>query len=32
VVQNPNLSIKNQSVFKGVAIKIDKTRPPEVEG
>lgn len=31
VVQNPNLSIKNQTVYTGVAVKIPK-RPPEVEG
>jgi flagellar assembly factor FliW len=31
VVQNPNLSIKNQNVFSGVAVKLNK-RPPEVEG
>ncbi|NJM10244.1 MAG: flagellar assembly protein FliW [Bdellovibrionaceae bacterium] len=30
VVQNPSASIKNQSVYTGVAVKLN--RPPEVEG
>lgn len=30
VVQNPSVSIKNTSVFSGVAVKLP--RPPEVEG
>lgn len=30
VVQNPNLSIKSQSVYTDVAVKV--SRPPEVEG
>ncbi|NJL25889.1 MAG: hypothetical protein HC902_12465, partial [Calothrix sp. SM1_5_4] len=30
VVQNPNLRIKSQAVYGGVAVKIN--RPPEVEG
>ncbi len=30
VVQNPHLKIKNQAVYKGVAVKLN--RPPEVEG
>lgn len=29
VVQNPNIKIKNQAVYSGVAVKL--TRPPEVE-
>jgi flagellar assembly factor FliW len=32
VVQNPNLSIKSQTIFSGVAVKIGAPRPPEVEG
>lgn len=31
VVQNPNLSIKNQSVFSDVAVRLKPSRPPEVE-
>lgn len=31
VVQNPNLSIKAQTVFPGVTVKVG-SRPPEVEG
>lgn len=30
VVQNPNLKIKNQAVYSGVAVKLK--RPPEIEG
>lgn len=32
VVQNPNSSIKSQTVFDNVAVKIGSKRPPEVEG
>ena len=32
VVQNPALSIKSQAVDWGVAVKINRPRPPEVEG
>lgn len=32
VVQNPGLNIKSQTVYENVAVKIGKSRPPEVEG
>ncbi len=32
VVQNPNLKIKNPNVFSNFAVKINRERPPEVEG